>query len=222
MFRSAASPDPPAPSHVPLTPEERDELLRERPAYWEYLLFASELYLGRAEVEPLWLDHELGVPAGTQRHMDKREGMELLTRTFDSYGRIVGQIDRVLVPEVQTCAFGPPGEPGDPLRLKHLAKAVLDVYQRLMRTAAELRNQGVPSELNDLYEIAARYVDLPLQQIRDFVDTTVRGVNEVIERATGGGTSVESIRLVIELTIPVDQALRAQYEDALARLRASG
>jgi hypothetical protein len=219
VFRSARPQDPLPPPHVPLTPEARDELVRTRPGFWEYALFASELYLRRAELEPLWLDYELSIPTGPQRRMSKDQAIDFLSGTFDAYGQIVAQIDRVLAPEVQARAFGPPGEPGDPLRIKHLAKAILDVYERLMRTAAELRNQLVPNDCRDVYELAARYVDLPLQQIREFVDTTVGGVNEVIERASNASAGSEPIRLVLELAISVDERLQKQYTEALAILR---
>lgn len=52
-------PEPKAPDRVPRTREEQRALLAARPPGWEYLLFASFLFLGKEELEFKWRDHEV-------------------------------------------------------------------------------------------------------------------------------------------------------------------
>jgi hypothetical protein len=47
---------------VPGTPEQRQQLLSERPYAWERILWASVMWEGKERLEGKWRDHELRLP----------------------------------------------------------------------------------------------------------------------------------------------------------------
>ncbi|MGH7928478.1 MAG: hypothetical protein ACREQV_11860, partial [Candidatus Binatia bacterium] len=46
----------------PRTPEQRQQLLNERPIAWEYILWASIMWESKEDLEEKWRDHELRFP----------------------------------------------------------------------------------------------------------------------------------------------------------------
>ncbi len=210
----------PAEEHVPRvprTPDERDLLLQTRPDLWEYLLFAGELFLGKQALEPLWFDHELRVGQGQRRYLNEAEATDYLGRTFRARGVTLEQITRPLTPEIQQQAFGLPGEPGDPMRIQQVARLIVSGYEDLMRTAAELRNQTVPREFEDAYELAAQVTDQPVQQLRDFIDRTVSEIDGLHERL-GRHPATEPLTIKLDLTLSIDDEVGARLSQELDRI----
>lgn len=203
---------------VPTTVEERDQLLQTRPRMWEYLLFAGELYLGKQALEPLWYDHELRVGQGQRRFMDLQQASTHISRTMTSLRMTTHQLSRPLTPEIQQRAFGAPGEPGDPMRIQHVARAIIKGYEEFMRIAAELRNQVVPSEFERVYEIAAQFSDQPVEEIRSFIDRTVDTINGLRGRLREIEEANEPVRIELTLTLTLPDELSKALSDELERI----
>lgn len=105
-----------------------------------------------------------------QRGFAKDEAQKLLSEAFAEVRAVVANVGRVLSKESTERAFGQLGESGDPEIIKHLARRVTDIYGALLDWSLRLRGAGMPEEYEDVVEIAASFVDQPIQQVRDFVD----------------------------------------------------
>jgi hypothetical protein len=200
---------------VPRTTDEEATLLRVRPDGWEYLLFASVLRRRMNALEPKYRDHELRFARPTQgSRLTAPDAMAFLTAAFGEAGVLVGNVNRVLDPAAQDRAFGPPGESGDPVPIEHLAERLIDVYESLIDWAARLRGTQVEDEFERAAELASRFVDLPIQQFRDFVNRVVAEMDRVpaLLRAD------EPVRLSLTLVVSIEEGLEAELQDELERL----
>jgi hypothetical protein len=113
-------------------------------------------------------------------------------------------------------AFGVPGEDGDPERLAHLAKRLNDSYERFLDWAASLRSVSVPSQFQNLLELAARYADEPVEKYRQFVDEYAVQVDKLlVDFAAGRPLRIDAARLVLSYPEEVID----DYEAELNRLR---
>ena len=204
---------------VPRSTEERNRLIEDRPPGWEYALFTGEVYLRKQELEPMWLDHELRLPQGERGHLDRAGATEKLTRAFRDISMAVEQIDRTLEPAVQERAFGAPGQPGDPLRIQHLAAAVIRPYGELMRIASELRNQDVPEEMRETVELAAQLTDQPLREFRAWADSAVEQIDGIRDRVAARNPDDPPIQIVMELRITADQDALRRFTDSTRRVQ---
>lgn len=206
---------------VPHSAEERAELIRVRPPAWEYLLFAGVLSQGKADLEPKWRDHELQLPARRRESLGEEEIVSRLSTAFGRLGSIIEPMTRVF--GGQEAAFGAPGEPGDPVRIEHLAQWILRAYEDMLDWAAELRAMGVPEEFEGAVELVARAADRPLSQFREFVEEVVSQSSGIPEHLAKSQEEREREPLIIEPTLVVsldsdltDEAIR-QLERALSR-----
>ena len=204
---------------VPRSLEERDRLIEDRPPGWEYALFTGEVYLRKQEMESMWLDHELRMPQGERDHLDRAGATEKLTRSFRDISMAVEQIDRTLEPAVQERAFGAPGQPGDPLRIQHLAAAVIRPYGELMRIAGELRNQDVPEEMREPVELAAQLTDQPLREFREWADSAVEQIDGIRDRVAARKPDDPPIQIVMELRITANQDALRRFTDSTRRVQ---
>jgi hypothetical protein len=168
-----------APLVLPLTPDARAAVASMRPSYWEHILFAGHLTSGGNALEGKWYDHELRQGRGERRVVTRDTIGELLEAEMDWIARQVAALDRAMNPEATTRAFGAPGEPGDPLRIEHLAQSILRIYESLMDWAASLRNVVAPSVFEELIEATAAYSDGPCIGTRSFIAETARQISEI-------------------------------------------
>lgn len=202
---------------VPRNVDEQRQLLSERPPAWEFLFYASILLQRRADIEEKWRDHEIRYAPRTGKYLDDRNAIEYLTSATDEVMAIAGQLDRVLDSDAQEAAFGAPGEAGNPERIEHLATRLIGVYEDFIDWARNLRGTGVPSELRNTFELAARLVDLPVRQVRDMVDYYVSTIEQVPEKLLRG----EDVRLEMTLKLDIDDATLSAFAQDLKRVRQS-
>jgi hypothetical protein len=200
---------------VPRTTDEEATLLRVRPDGWEYLLFASVLRRRMNALERKYRDHELRFARPTQgSRLTEPDAMAFLTAAFGEAGVLVGNVNRVLDTAAQERAFGPPGESGDAVQIEHLAERLIDVYESLIDWAARLRGTQVDDEFERALELASRFVDLPIQQFRDFVNRVVAEMDRVPALLRTN----EPVRLSLTLVVSIEEGLEAELQDELERL----
>jgi hypothetical protein len=111
-------------------------------------------------------------------------------------------------------AFGPQGVAGDPSRILHLAKRYVGIYDELLRWAERLRATSVPEEYRNLIDILAKYVEQPIEAIREFV-------KEYAEWAEQLPAEVASGRMIVvehTVTFTVPDALMDTFRAEVARL----
>jgi hypothetical protein len=204
---------------VPKTAQQRETLLRTQPDFWEYLLFAGDLRAGMDKLDSKWHDHELRIGRGERSQLDAASARDYLKRIFADIAGSFSQLDRVLIRENQHRAFGAPGEPGNADRVQHLAAFIISKYEELLDTAAALRNQSVPREFREIFELAAQHVDLPVTQMREFVDHAVEQIEQLPDLVANHDPEAPPIVIDLPLTLSVDKEVQAKYAKELADIK---
>lgn len=207
----------PESERVPRTPEEEAVLVRTRPPGWEYLLFASVLLRRMNALEPKYRDHQLRL-ARTELG-SKFRGSEAMARLSSGFGEsrvLLDNFNRVFDQAAQVRAFGVPGEPGDPVQIEHLGSRLIDVYEGLLDWAARTRGALVDDEFKRAVELSSRFVDLPIEQFRDFVDHVVTETDRIpaILRAE----SEKPVALDFTITLSIEDGLEEELAIELRRL----
>ena len=184
---------------TPRTEAERQQLLLDRPPGWEYLYFAGQLLHERDRVEGKFRDHEISFAAPNDALLDAGELGAYVRRCTDAATALVDTLMRLMEPSVQARAFGEPGQPGDPERLKHLAARWNTVYEGLLDWAASIRGTNAPTHYRPVLELLARFVDEPVQAYRAFVDDLVARTDPLSAQLAAG--EAVNMSLSLELTI---------------------
>lgn len=207
---------------IPVTDSAQKELIRGKPEWWEFRLYAGVLMQGRIELEGKWHDHELRLPRGPRR-VPSESASEFLSRESAELGRFMDTLDRVFDPEILEQAFGPPGEPGDPARIVHVARSVIQIYESMMDWAAELRRASVASDYQEILELTARMADGPVRQTRDFIQRSADQIARIPilrEEAKSKGATTESpMEVELVLHVELDPENQKQFHAAIARRR---
>jgi hypothetical protein len=198
---------------VPRTASETEELLAVRPPAWEYLHFAGVLAQGLDALELKWHDHQMQMPRGPRRHLESGE----LSASIGWIVRRTEALMRVFDPGIQEKAFGAPGEPGDPVRIRHFAMTIVNTYEALMDWAAELRNTTTPLLLDEAVAIVPQMVDQPLKDIRDFIESAVRETSALPARMAEAKQTGEPITIHLTMVLTVDQQVMDDFSSALQR-----
>ncbi|WP_051222907.1 toll/interleukin-1 receptor domain-containing protein [Conexibacter woesei] len=198
-------------STLPTSEAEQHRMASERPRAWEYMLFAGVLEQGRLRLEPKWHDQELQLARGRRRDVPDDEVADFVSRQMGVVTRQLTALDRLLSAETQEQAFGAPGQPGDPVRITHLANSILGVYEALLDWSAELRNTSVPRIWSDAIDASASMVNLPVRRTRDFIVDVATQFGELpalLESATESNPVVIELNLVLE--VDDDDSARAE------------
>jgi len=167
----------------------------------------------------MYLDHELRYAApSAERLEDQATAISFLSGAMNEVQALVASLVRMMEPDVQERAFGPSGVPGDPERIKRLATRWNSVYQGLLGWAARLRGTRHDDQVDRLFEIAARFVDKPIEQYRSFVDEFTEQMDRIPSRLA----SKEPVSLELTLTISVDEQLVEDFNAELQRIELEG
>jgi hypothetical protein len=196
-------------------PDDRDEqarLLVQRPAGWEYLLFAGVLRRETKKIGPKLQDHELHYAPRVDKYVDLQEGPGYISRAMKRATRVTRALMRLFDTEVQVKAFGPPGKPGDPERIAHLAVRVVGSAEELLDWAADLRGIQVSPELERSFELAARMVDQPILDILQFISSYVTHAEQIPELLAQPRSEPISQSLTLTLTMDDDAVARCVAE----------
>jgi hypothetical protein len=202
---------------VPRTPEEVATLLRGRQDGWEYLLFAAILLRELDALEPKYRDHEIGFTRpepGPVLGADRI--MSVLGAAMNEASALVANVERVFDAPAQERAFGAPGEPGDPERIAHLAERVVAVYDGLLDWAARIRGTPAEDEVKPAVALVSQFLDLPVQQFRDFVARVVAEVDRLPDLFGADGD--ETVVLSLTLTVTMDEGLLDEFGVECRRL----
>lgn len=203
---------------TPRTPEEMAELLGRRPPGWEYLMYAGALLLGRNALEERYRDHLLGYARRTGRRIPETECLDHLNNAFAEATALATSMMHVLDQRAQERAFGLPGEPGDPELIQHLGQRLMDIYGELMNWAAELRGASVPDKFRTAFDLAARFVDQPIEQFREFVDRNVEEM-DALSPYLAQPEPREPKRIELQLTLTIDDNVIEDFNREIRRLR---
>ena len=207
-------------SRTPRSSDERTALLRERPGAWEYLLFAGSLLMRREELEDDYHDHQLRYVALEGDPLDEEAATSRIQSAFPDALALVAAIQQLFDQHLHERAFGAPGEPGDEALIQRLAKRIIDRYLELMIWSRDLRAARVPSQFQRVFQLAADMALRPVDEIREFVDDTVREMDSVRQRLADVGAS--PIEITLTLVVTMDEAVHEAFDQELERLLVAG
>ncbi|HEV2754455.1 MAG TPA: hypothetical protein VG318_01595 [Actinomycetota bacterium] len=150
--------------------------------------------------------------------MDEEAAPAFLSGALDEAIRIVAQLDGVLGADVQEKALGRPGEPGDAERINRLADRIISIYEDLLDWAARIRGTAVSEEFRGAFDIAARFVDVPIEQFRDFVFRTVESFDGLTAYLEAPEPKAP-LEVTLELVVTTDRNVLKAYNSELKRIR---
>jgi hypothetical protein len=202
---------------IPATDQGQARLIKERSDWWEHRLFAGVLLKGKAALETKWDDHEIRLPRGERRHIDEASAPGFLGQEVRWMSKQAAVVNRIFSRPLQEQAFGPPGQPGDPVRIEALAQRLITMYEVLLDWAASMRGTAVPDRFEEALEATACFVDAPIAQIREFIDMAVDQIGHLPDLAATG-TDEEPAELRLELELSADPAVTARHARAVETL----
>ncbi len=128
----------------------------------------------------------------------------------------IASLMSVMASDAQERAFGPPGQVGDPDRIRHLAERWTSVYGDVMRWATRLRAVSKSAAYRGLFEMLARLIDQPVRQYRDFVDAFVKAADRIPHALA----THQRLEINLELTLSIDDQALEAFEVELERVKA--
>jgi hypothetical protein len=202
---------------VPRSQAEEDLLLKMRPGGWEFLLFAAELQRQLTALDPRWRDHEMRLRGqSTAGRLDDSAANEMIQTIFPRSTQLLDNFNRILSPESTQAAFGPPGTPGDDARIRHLAERLVDVYRDMLDVSATLRSAMVSDPFQPLFDVASRFFDQPIREVREFVGTVMNEMDALPAKLAQENS--EPIKMTLTLTLTMEDGLIEEFSARLQEL----
>lgn len=204
------------PIGVPRTPDQQRHLLAQRPGGWEYLLFAGVLAQGKAALEPKWRDHQIRYVRRRGPKLDESQATAFIQGAFKEMMAASSNAVRLLDPRVTESAFGPLGVPGDPVQIEHLGQRLVAVYEEFLDWPVRVRSVAIPNGLEHAFELAASFADMPIAQIRDFMDEIITATERLPEELAREDDT--PITLSFSLILEADSNIEREFNREMKRL----
>jgi hypothetical protein len=151
---------------VPRTREQLDRVKTERPLAWEYLLFAGALTVEMEDINERYRDYLIGYAPRSGTPVYESDFIEFFNIQLNELITVSEFFQRIFSTQAMEEAIGPSGVSGDPVRILHLAKRYVSVYDELLRWTERLRGTPVPTKFQKLVGILTRYSEQPIAEIR--------------------------------------------------------
>jgi hypothetical protein len=203
----------------PQPAETLESLLSRRPAGWEYFYFAGLLVEDRDALDPKLHDHEMRFAKLSGERVEDDDAASYLQRALEDVQGYLATFTHLFEPEVMEKAFGAPGEPGDPARIRQLAQRWTSFYEGLLDWAAKLRGASKSGTFRPLFDIEARLTDKPIHAYRAFVDLFVQRLEDSKEAIAAGGKVELQFELTLDIDDEVTKAMSAEMDRVLAEKR---
>ena len=197
---------------VPRNGQEVRVLVGERPAGWEYLLFAHQLVHGVELLHSRYLDHSMGF-AEAAEFVAEEDVADVVRRELAIGNGIVRNFDTVLSDPVQRSAFGPPGNVD---QIIHIAARYILVYESFMQWTGRIRSYAARSaEARSLFEALASFAQQSVERMRNFA-YELRDMADPIHSQLVNG---QNATLVLALPLEVSSDASAEFARAMKRFR---
>lgn len=209
---------PPAyrPQGIPLTPDELQLLITEKPPAWEYLLFGGVLSQGKIRLAPKARDHHLRYARTVRRISDDAEVFEFISDAMARANRLVSdELMRAIDAGAQEWAFGAPGTPGNVDNILHLGQVFVGAFENMYELAADVRGTAVSEEFRRLIELVARLMDGPIRQTGQFIDDYASSLVNISDRLQTG----TPITLELDLVLSIDDEVLNEHAEEMAKIR---
>ncbi|MER6695466.1 hypothetical protein ABT329_42600, partial [Streptomyces minutiscleroticus] len=188
---------------VPRTLAEREELIRNRPHSWDYLLYASSLRLGMASLNDKWERYEAG-RSSRSRHMSIAQLCHYVDNSLEKIKQITSRAGECLSKELQDRAFEQPEGQENPDLIMRMASDLVGVYEDYMDWAMAIRGIIAPHKAARLIEMTALIADTPVREVRTFIQQYNYEIDSLNERYATGETASVKVNLKLEITVDRD------------------
>ena len=203
------------------TPRTRDGLAvvrRERPGGWEYLLYAGIMFLGMRDLESSYRDHRFRYATLTGDPLSERDSIKKLEAAFPDARALSGSIGWLFAADSVERVFGRTGEPGDDEAIQHLAERTIAIYGSFMDWGRDLRSARVPTEFQAAFHLAADFMRLPVEQMREYIQKLVTFADSLDELIRTG----EPVQVTTTLELSIDEAVSDKFTMEMERLQLDG
>ena len=202
-----------------IPPQTASTTASDRGPGWEFLLLAEQLERGMASFTRPAYEYRIGLSRPIGRTIDIMDDVfDFCSERASAAIDIIENIERVMAPASLESAVGVPGEPGDPQNIEFLADAFVDIYGMLLSWAATVRGTRVPNPAKEVIWTLSKFVELPMDQMRKFVQTTAAGVRSGVARIDPEDDTAEAITLSFTLDLSIDDHLLETYRSQLKAL----
>jgi len=185
---------------VPRTLGAREELILSRPLKWDYLLYASSLWLGMESLNEKWALYESG-GSSRSRKMSIAQLCHYVDSSLEKLQRITGRIDHCLSPQLQDRLFEQPEGQVDPEEIKRMASDLVGVYEDYMDWAMAIRAIVAPHKAARLIEMAALIADTPAREVRAFIQQYFYEIDALGVRYADSGAASINVNLTLSITL---------------------
>ena len=189
-------------------PPYAEELIRQKPDHWEYLLTAELLDHYLKPVMRRARDLELGLVTKQRKILANRDILRWLSNKCGELSQVPNAIDGLL--NELKVAWGPDGEPGDPALINHVCKLLGAAAEHLVANADDALFTALPSEFSG---VASLIVDGSLYPLKE-----MPGVADFIRSifSTENPSGTHSYQLVISLPEGWEEKFESELNAACA------
>ncbi|MCV7261125.1 hypothetical protein [Mycobacterium shimoidei] len=200
------------------TPEGVERLIRDKPLFWEWAVFASTLLQRKEKLQLEIRKHRIGyAPPSGQRITNVDELSDLVGATTREVGRRVHDMDQYLRSPTFKAVLGIDDSEPDPDGIIAAAETLMEFYAANLRLAQRVRGASAPDKFAKVIEDTTHLVDRSIAGVDRFI-TELVGTLELLPSlaiASGGDAHFHEI----PFTLHMDNALLARIIARLYRLR---
>jgi hypothetical protein len=167
-------------------------------------------------LDQAWHAHTHRDPQTPEPELGADDAMRLVTSVFQEPTITNAEIARLLAPVNWELAFGAEGEAGNPVRIRHLAEELMELYGGFLNLSVLVRNASVPAQFLRVFELAVSFAGAPVDQMREFVNRVVAEFDG-LPAALREGTPRN---VTLDLTITADHELIVESQHELELLEA--
>lgn len=193
------------------------ELAIEKPAWWEYLLFAEVMKENLGKLDELRYDLKYGI--SFERMVLYEEPTEILSYVQTKMGELVRlcHILNVMLNEAFQEAIGEPGVPGNAEYIIYVAEKLVEACKNEYQWALDFKSIMVPDEFEKLIEYASELSKTAIKDIEKFIEDYNERIYEVAYGVTDN-VNGQTISFKLELRSPDTTKVNAE----IARLSEGG
>lgn len=185
----------------------------ERPAAWEYQLFAQTLIQEIAACRDLRREHKLRLNLRAGSGLIPREEIfQWVQERIADWQQATSNIER-LINEALPEALGPPGQPGDAGAIIFVAKRLGELYRRAIEWSQDLRRYQLPDECRAVDDKLALFADGVIAELEKFGPRILNQITDALTSAPPGK------RRVVEMTLTITAPNTQPLLDEMERLR---
>lgn len=158
-------------------------IVYDRPDGWEYRL-TSELLRDYLKASTRgWRDLQRALYTRPPAILSDDDAIAWFQAKIEDAERLVGIVATLYTQELPP-TWGPPGEPGEPLEIRHVCKLIQSAAEQLLGWEASVRSVSVPSRYSKLFACLPGTAGLQLDQLAG-VPPSLDEVADWIETSPG-------------------------------------